>query len=84
MLNGRFHEHYFCRFMVQSEQEQDDLNLCQIPFDDLSSGQMGKFLPVYNSFLGEFVFSELFPFLSDKNNFRGCSFFWSNHIYLHG
>lgn len=28
------------RFMVQSEQEQDDLNLCQIPFDDLSSGQI--------------------------------------------
>lgn len=45
MLNGKFHEHYFCRFMVQSEQEQDDPNLCQIPFDDLSSGQMGMVRP---------------------------------------
>ncbi|XP_031277248.1 protein MEI2-like 1 isoform X2 [Pistacia vera] len=28
------------RFMLQSEQEQDEPNLCQSPFDDLSSGHM--------------------------------------------
>lgn len=67
MLNGRFHEHYFCRFMVQSEQEQDDLNLCQIPFDDLSSGQMGMSLPVYNSFvLVNLSFQSFFPFCLTK------------------
>lgn len=38
----------FCRLMQLPEQELDEPNLCQSPFDDLSSGRMGRILSVEN------------------------------------